>query len=471
MNVFAKRYYKVWFVVLVVQVVALLMYSLRITIGNLSQLVPPRLSSDDTTLSVLAASQQTQLTAAASSTATKDSIPPFSIAVVEESDPMHSEMCTDLLNDTCLLRIASSIRRVWTVKAVSTWCSPTSSNNTTTSTENPSHQQQHKGLLLTKVPKSASSTVAAIVLQIQHQWHCSVQWQHGRAVDLFYHQRSKKHSFLMAPVRDPKTRAMSSVYFHTISFHQQRADSTKIPSDNFIFNQLSKIPSNYITDYLSLLHTPTAAEYDNSFVPNNSRTIAATDTLHLQQQKQSQHQLLQQQTAHVRQHIQTIVNEYDFLLVADQMVESLIVMSILTDIPLKSFVVLSSKVSGNWYYTNQRCIRLLSPVWTDPIVSYFESSSWKQQHILDRLLYMVAHHSLQATIAAHRIDFEQRYTLFRTYQQQVQSICGNGGTNTTTLSPRCSDNGTVLPFPTKHRCYQRDFGCGYECVERALAGL
>jgi hypothetical protein len=76
-----------------------------------------------------------------------------------------------------------------------------------------------QGLLLVKVPKAASSTSAGVVLRIANQSHLcdttAVQWQHLEGI--FYANRTRATSFLVAPIRQPAARAFSSTWFFLLA--------------------------------------------------------------------------------------------------------------------------------------------------------------------------------------------------------------------------------------------------------------
>jgi hypothetical protein len=125
--------------------------------------------------------------------------------------------------------------RIWPHKPVLSWCNSNNTNNHNFSS----------GLLLVKVPKSASSTAASIVLRIQERHDCRVEWKHRTAVNY----RNRNASFLVAPIRQPRSRALSNMSFHDISFHG-KLRSTKPPSDKHVRKGLSnKAQFNFLLGY------------------------------------------------------------------------------------------------------------------------------------------------------------------------------------------------------------------------------
>lgn len=396
-----------------------------------------------------------------------------------------------IIDESCLEELALSISRVWPYKSVHEWCSVTtvSSASSSSSTHDENNQTGPSstafdgvggggggGLMLIKVPKSASSTAAAVVLRIQHRHHCRVRWKHGRAVNLLpgflaaagstttaatVHDEDNENDnyrnakqvpavvhdrnniFLVAPVRAPESRALSSVYFHQISFHAaSRAAAaampkTKTPADGFVLKHLNQIPSNYITDYVSLRQDET-----DRYHANKNNTVALQD------------------------YVRGIVASYDFFLVVDRMDESLVVLSLLTDVPIETMLtsILPSKRGGTWYYSGKQCIALVAPVVTAELQQYFQSIPWKAAHAADRLLYRAASTSLDRTIAAmDQPLFQSTMTNFQRLQTMIQRTCQNE-----TYFP-CRSDGTPQLALAATSCYARDFGCGYPCIDRTLS--
>lgn len=321
---------------------------------------------------------------------------------------------------TCLDETAQSIARPWTVKPLSTWCGFNDNYN------DPNRNSDDvPRLLLTKVPKSASSTTASVVLRLSHQHQCPCQWRHGTARELLYHNRTSTATFLLAPIRDPSARALSSVYFHKVSFHRRSPSFQKVPSDPFIQSHLEETPSNYISEYVRLDDTQ-----------NNELSVST---------------------------IQTILQHYDFLLVVDQWEESITVLSLLLKVPISSLVTLSTKQAGSWYLTGKkRCVQLVRPVATPTIASFLDSAQWKRQHVYDRLLHRAAAYSLNQTIhqTIGRETFQKHLSAYQTAMRHVQQQCAN-----TTHFP-CSRNGEPQLHASRASCYARDFGCGYPCIDQ-----
>ncbi|GAX13894.1 hypothetical protein FisN_5Lh207 [Fistulifera solaris] len=323
------------------------------------------------------------------------------------------------LQDACLDHLATKLSRVWSVHNLDAWCR----NDRNTQKGSP------MGLVLIKVPKSASSTLAGVVLRIQNRHNCTVHWQHKLARE--YSWDDDASAIRVAPIREPSSRAMSSVYFHYVSFHKNTG-GPRNPKDSFIIQKLRETKPDFLLDYTA----------DKELVVNvtneNDRISELYET------------------------IRRITTFYHFLFVVDRLDESLLVWSWLTKLPWTDLITMPSKRNGSWYLSGNRCVSLAGAFLTPAITSFFESAEWKQTHVGDRLLYEVANKSLDRTIdeLIGRPSFERDLAQFRDLRQQIENACQNE-----TNFP-CSQDGSPQLELAKANCYVRDFGCGYPCIDR-----
>lgn len=379
-----------------------------------------------------------------------------------------------MVNDNCIAKLAARIHRVWPQRPFKTWC---------VTKDNAS---RNNVMRLIKVPKSASSTAAAVALRIQY-WHgCNVQWGHGSRRDDINNtniNRSEKMNYYWAPVRTPDARALSDVYYNQISFHRRHTMSNRTPADAFIQKHLQQIQPNFISNYLYPFHNFSISDTFINIGGGEDRSTSSANVT-ITKASDTTSTLLDNILAKVNE----IVISYDFLMVTDRLVESLVVLSLLTNLPLTSLVTLSSKQSGSWYLAVKKnnkianantlqkdqlkCIPLTPPVDTLGVKTFFASDDWKIRHQVDRLLYAVANQSLDATIATWQPDlFEKQYRTFLELQQRVQRACGGGGrknANSSYSYAPCSADGQVQLERSQQHCYARDFGCGYPCIDREL---
>ena len=96
-------------------------------------------------------------------------------AKTTRSGPLSEESvngCSGPLDSSCV----KALSRTWEKHSWKTWCSSPA------------------GLVLIKVPKSASSTLAGVVLRIQHRLNCKVHWKH---------QLAREHAWKPGEIREP----------------------------------------------------------------------------------------------------------------------------------------------------------------------------------------------------------------------------------------------------------------------------
>ena len=398
------------------------------------------------------------------------------------------------------------LSRTWKRRPFSEWCHSSNQgwNETTTAA----------GIIFIKVPKSASSTITGTLLRLartpppptdnyttiitstarpETAMQCSVQWEHGTARErltrpqlLRYTQQElrrqheespKTHSsspFIVTTLRWPADRALSSVYFHRVSFHaptrRERDDGNNssnkvVPRDELVLRELRQTPSNYILDYTTPIPTTsltktadtTTAIIDTRTADVSSGTSSAVGNQWLQR------------------NVQAILHTYDFIIVTERLAESMVVLAWLVQVPLSRFLTLSAKRSGSWYFVKStaaekqrrgagRCIPLQAPVKTPAVHAYLESKEWYQAQEGDILLYAAANSSLQRTIDFIGRDKVQRaLQQWQLWQDRITATCRNA------ITAYCSDTGQPQWEKARDACYERDFGCGYACIDRVAA--
>jgi hypothetical protein len=317
-----------------------------------------------------------------------------------------------------------------------------------------------------------------MALRLEHQLEhdddtrscsCRADWQHGTAVTKKQQQQAlgrttassngsgttndnringdSTTTFWIAPIRDPSSRALSSVYFHEISFHA-RASAKVSPSINFVTDHLHKVPENYIFHYVRLDDQQQQQQQGQEKQRGNDDSSASTS-----QQRDDMAAL------------RTIVSSYDFLLVVDRLDESLVLLSILMNVPVTHLLTVNSKQAGSWYSNQKRCLRLYSPsrtMRTELERTVFASDAWTVKHALDQLLYDIASASLTATIRHHQAAFDVRWREYQTWQERIKASCAIND-----VFPCSFDGRQQLNVSSAH-CYLRDFGCGYPCIDELV---
>ena len=366
------------------------------------------------------------------------------------SDTMSEEECC-LMDDECLQETARRIARVWNKKPLKGFCSP---HQGRTADSTPAHLSSiptgESVLWLIKVPKSASSTMAGLVLRIADRNNCStVYWAHGSARQHNLSQRvcgmERQRLFLFAPIRNPNNRALSDIYFHRVSLQAKRQSNAaadklhhddqplrRQPSDSFVIKGLEELQGNYITEYTRL--SDASGKHMNA--------------------------------VHV---VQSILNSYDYLFLVEEMTKSMVVFAWLTELPIGDLMVTSSKQSGSWYSQKKRCVRLIPPLLTPSLQNFMESNKgeWKRKHMIDRLLHASVQASLHKTIEQH-IGLAQVDKAVKGWKQ-LQIVLGQACFNETFWP--CTSNGSLQLDKAKQSCYARDFGCGHACYDRQFSIL
>jgi hypothetical protein len=141
-------------------------------------------------------------------------------------------------------------------------------------------------------------------------------------------------------------------------------------------------------------------------------------------------------------------------------------MALLLDIDAGDVLVTSSKVGGSFFYDPplNRCVSLTKSFTSPAVQAYLDSDDWKAQNYGDYLLHAAANKSLDLTI--ERIGAErfqaalQRYTKL---QQLEKQVCSKH------VQFPCSKAGRPQLKRARRECYERDFGCGYNCIDNMLA--
>jgi hypothetical protein len=287
------------------------------------------------------------------------------------------------------------------------------------------------GFLFMKEMKTGSSTLAGVHLRISRNEAlrqgkyklCKSRFDHSLATTLEYGKRLKSKSFLWTVLRDPTTRATSQFFHFGVS--RQKED----PSDKNFKKYLSQgIFDNY---YIFSLGMKRYGGKDD---------IARGDD--------------------ITKGVEDILNEYDFIGITERMDESLVVLSLLLNLPLTDVLYLKAKGSGGFDDGGYRhtCTYIVPPYMSPGMKNFFVSPAWKERIVGDDWLYQVANQSLDKTIDALGKELVaekvKQYKALRmlaedTCAAKVQYPCDAGGV----LNPRAPG------------CLWQDSGCGNNCLD------
>jgi hypothetical protein len=171
----------------------------------------------------------------------------------------------------------------------------------------------------------------------------------------------------------------------------------------------------------------------------------------------------------VHEKVQALLHGYDFIMVVERMDESLTALALLTGLRLGDVLTPSSaKVAGD--YRLQRigrkkgqCHYQRKGTMSDGVRRYFNSHEWLAMNYADEILYRAANASLDMTIdqTLGRDRFDVALVEYRRLQKKVTEHCGQR------LGSGCTADGQVIETQ-QEECYDRDFGCGFLCVDDFL---
>ena len=328
--------------------------------------------------------------------------------------------------------------------------------------------QYSSGFLFHKLYKTGSSTAVGVHIQIanligkQKFGHpCTAQYKHQYALQNLQSKRQLSKSFLWTIIRNPTSRSISAMSFYnydrtipksmdkTYEWMLEYLESTKNNQwiqlrDDKLFKYPMKARNGILLDYGRLnLTSFLNANEDNGNLHPPPKLV----------------QLFKEQ----------IFNAYNFVAVLERWSESMVVLSLLLDIPLSATIILKTKSSGGWTWdwkhsdeSNGRCFQIPTFYDGNPAVKeYLETNFTKQNY--DFLLYDIANRSLDKTIdTLGRRRVETLVEQHRQMQYLAEQKCLEKS-----VFP-CSPSGEWQPGANQN-CYWRDMGCGYKCVNEVLS--
>lgn len=288
------------------------------------------------------------------------------------------------------------------------------------------------GLLLTKLPKCASSTMAGINMRIADKFAkennylsddasstCLESSSHKKGAN--FKNRHPKKSFLWSAIRDPTSR-MVSEFFH---WHVARKGIT--PNDSNFQAFCDSHPQSYISRYL----TVTGLDGKSPSIPDQ---------------------------------VQSILDSYDFIGIVERLDESLVAMQMILGLDTSYILHLNSKSSGGYDGGGYRrtCFYIPKSFVSPGMEEYFNSPQWKKKIELDVALWEAVNASLDATIEKlGRDEFNIQLARYRNLMHEVKGKCDSEA-----IFP-CSESG-MLNELSKSNCYSNDWGCGYPCIDEHL---
>lgn len=360
------------------------------------------------------------------------------------------------LKETCLWEVASQLSRVYPIRnQKDSWCVPLVDRNDTFSRTSDGKWQ---GLILVKVPKAASSTSAGVVLRIANRTRCTVQYHHREG---YFYGDHVPPKFLMGSVRNPGRRAFSTVWFFLLSpLNITPSDGNIIRAMNTRRGGKTKGKGGYQYNYLSLERVTPRSVWS----PEHPTQVLNPEAVY--------------------SNIKRVIQTYDFLLVVERMEESLIALALLLDIPLSHVLVNSAKVTAQSDYKGSggsaqqqeqheryilsrfgphrgQCYRPQTQAMSQGVQQYLQSPQWLAMNYADEILYRAAVSSLNRTIQFLGYDrFQAAQMAYQNLQSFAKRHCGSR------LGSGCTSLG--IPQLPQEDCYDRDFNCGYKCLDEAV---
>lgn len=301
--------------------------------------------------------------------------------------------------------------------------------------ETASHPDHLKeGFFFHKPVKTGGSTVAGVHLRIafheaqrrrKNYTRCASRFEHPyRDAEDSYGDRIRERSFLWSVFREPTSRVISA-FFH---FHVSR---NKVEPRDADFQRIARQIATKDKHY---------TEFSAPQIRNGSLALMGNGVL----------------------------GDYDFIGVTERMDESLVLLSMILDIPLEDVLYVSAKSNGGFDdgRFHRQCFYIVPTFVTPGMREFFESKEWQDLIYSELQVYRAVNASLDITIkAVGKSKFEKRLRTYRQLKELVTSKC------LPTIQYPCDTGGELHAngsHLTETPCLYSDSGCGYDCIDRIL---
>ncbi|KAL7580772.1 hypothetical protein ACA910_001052 [Epithemia clementina (nom. ined.)] len=331
-------------------------------------------------------------------------------------------------------------------------------------------RNQRTGLLFNKPTKVGGSTAAGVHLRIARNAAdrqnksfpiCYTSWDHGSARVRFGPAPSPDLSLRWTILRHPKPRLVS--LFHHFFVSRGLCTNT---AENFlryiVFNENKNQNNPHREYYLkTVAMRPTLNQLKSSSLPPNRTEM-----------------------------VESILNDYDFVALTERMDESLVVLSMLWNVPLADVLYMSAKRGGSYDGGGGGGCHLIPPNTksknkddVDKWQSVLDSPQFQSLIQLDSVVYELANRSLDKTIdeTIGRDAFNVKLAQFRQALAVAEEMCGpevvapcTGGGLFDDDDDDDDDDVVERPSPTKigsarlaqdTDCLVIDSGCGFMCLD------
>jgi hypothetical protein len=317
------------------------------------------------------------------------------------------------------------------------------------------------GILYVKNFKAASSTAAGAALRIAAKYgniNGTIEQQQRRTRTAWvkvhhtpghsYRLRDPQRSILITSVRDPAARALSRIFYSFVSRWGASTDDAyllrKLQTTDPQFGVVSHTGGGFQVKYVSM-----QPRLSKSWTPANPTKVLDPHSI---------------QSA-VRQ----IFKDYDFILVAERMDESLVAMALLLGVSITDVLIQSAKQSTALQYhyfkhgKREHCTRPKPAFRSTAVQAYLESPEWYAKNYGDYLLHAATHISLNRTIERLGVvRFSRSLHEYRRLKSKAEQRCANQTVY------HCSVDGKPQRHLSKLNCYSDDSGCGYPCIDKML---
>jgi hypothetical protein len=293
------------------------------------------------------------------------------------------------------------------------------------------------GFLYVKIPKTGSSSGAGVHLRIARNVArrspsynfdiCKARCRHGKAHphgNLRLARRDVNASFVWTLVREPTQRAVSSF------FHFQVARRAIEPTDD---NFVRYLPRGHVTiNYLS----PREYHYRKGYNPI--------------------------------EYANEILLHYNFIGLTERIDESLVVLSMLLDLPLTDILSVSAKRNGGYDdgASQNTCFKIPPSFVSPGMQRHFASEAWRNLTRPEVALFQAVNRSLDLTMdALGRSAVQARLVRYRQAMAMVNERC-----TADTVKLPCTKDG-VRREDVDVDCFFQDLACGMDCLDRVAAEI
>ncbi|KAL7580776.1 hypothetical protein ACA910_001056 [Epithemia clementina (nom. ined.)] len=332
-------------------------------------------------------------------------------------------------------------------------------------------RNQRTGLLFNKPTKVGGSTAAGVHLRIARNAAdrqnktfpiCYTNWDHGSARVRFGPAPSPELSLRWTILRHPKPRLVSLFRHFLVSWG---------------------LCNNTAEDFLRYIVLNDDNNQNNQHREYYLKTVAMRPTLN--QLKSSPSPPPRNRT----EMVESILYDYDFVALTERMDESLVVLSMLWNVPLADVLYLSAKQGGSYDGGGGGGCHLIPPNTKnsskDDVAQWqaaLDSPQFQSLIQWDSVVYDLANRSLDKTIdeTIGRDAFNVKMAQFRQALAVAEEMCGPEVEAPCTGGGLFDDEDSKRPAPTKigrarlpqyTDCLVVDSGCGFMCLDDVATKL